>query len=718
MNESFLDIQNLISDIEKRRIVIPSFQRQYVWSFSNAKFLIESIVKDFPIGSILTWETDEKIILRKEDTYANKSSIVLLDGQQRLTTLYTLLKKEPPYYLPDVNNPTINSLKKASINIRTLDVSTFKTSDSENHEIFLISEILSEGYIINDKFKIALDKIGNDLVLKNTNKIRNIIKKTFPVIKLPNDTSYENAIDIFYRVNKAGTPLAQSDLSAAKMSSFLPNINNEIQKERENFKSLGFGKMTTNFLVNSIMSATFYNNVNYLLLANSENKSKIEKTWLLMKNKVFNYLINILKQHFLILGDDEFKSYNVLIPLIVFIKKKFLEKSNITNQEIEAMRRWFFIAQIAARYSGSSATTIDADIKYIRDEKNPFDKLIEVIAKENVDIFNKKINPDNLIGETKNSSYGHVFKLYLRIKNVNCPVSKVSLGANQGQLYKIQSDHIFPKAKLKLIYKNKPRKEQKEIHEIANIMFMSAEANLDKLVSDPSEYLKSLQKNNAQVLKEQLIPEDESLWQIDSYKLFIQKRRDLIAKSISKFLFEKTELLKDDADNIQDISKLIYLDESETLEKKSSFLINLKSNIQDRYIIESSMKTIAGFANSDEGGILLLGVTDDNEIIGIDDDIMTMKKPDKDGYRLYVLQEIEKYFSKIFVINFIKIKYYEVDSKTLMVLNISPSNESIFFESKDGKNLSPKFFIRIDNSTKELIGQELSNYVIQQFGKN
>ena len=66
-----------------------------------------------------------------------------------------------------------------------------------------------------------------------------------------------------------------------------------------------------------------------------------------MKNKVFNYLINILKQHFLILGDDEFKSYNALIPLIVFIKKKFLEKSNITNQEIEAMRRWFFIAQIA-----------------------------------------------------------------------------------------------------------------------------------------------------------------------------------------------------------------------------------------------------------------------------------------------------------------------------------------------------------------------------------
>ena len=124
-----------------------------------------------------------------------------------------------------------------------------------------------------------------------------------------------------------------------------------------------------------------------------------------------------------------------------------------------------------------------------------------------------------------------------------------------------------------MIYKNKPRKEQKEIHEIANIMFMSAEANLDKLVSDPSEYLKSLQKNNAQVLKEHLIPEDESLWEIDSYKLFIQKRRDLIAKSISKFLFEKIELLKDDADNIQDISKLIYLDESETLEKKSSFFI-------------------------------------------------------------------------------------------------------------------------------------------------
>ncbi len=718
MNESFLDIQNLINDIEKKRIVIPSFQRQYVWKFRDAKFLIESIVKDFPIGSILTWETDEKIILRKEDTGNNKSSIVLLDGQQRLTTLYTLLKKEPPYYLPDVNNPTINSLKKASINIKTLDVSTFKSSDSGNDEIFLISDILNEEYIVNDKFKTALDKIGKDLVLKNTNKIRNIIKKTFPVIKLPNDTSYENAIDIFYRVNKAGTPLAQSDLSAAKMSSFLPNINNEIQKERENFKSLGFGKITTNFLVNSIMSATFYNNVNYLLLANSENKSKIEETWLLMKNKVFNYLINILKQHFLILSDDEFKSYNALIPLIVFINKKFLEKSNITNQEIEVMRRWFFIAQISARYSGSSATTIDADIKYIRDDKNPFEKLIGVIAKENIDIFNKKINPENLIGETKNSSYGHVFKSYLRIKNVNCPVSNVSLGANQGQLYKIQSDHIFPKSKLKLIYKNKPRKEQKEIHEIANIMFMSAEANLDKRASDPTGYLKSLQKNNTQMLKEHLVPEEESLWQMNNYKSFIKERRDLIAKNLSKFLFEKIEMLKDDSDNIQDISKLISQDESETLEKKSSFLINLKSNTQDRNIIESSMKTIAGFANSDEGGILLLGVTDESEIIGIDDDIMTMKKPDKDGYKLYVLQEIEKYFSKIFVINYIKIKYYEVDSKTLMVINVSPSNEETFFENKDGKNLSPKFFVRIDNSTKELTGRELSSYIIQQFGKS
>jgi uncharacterized protein with ParB-like and HNH nuclease domain len=89
-----MKISELLDGIEKRDMVLPEFQREYVWGKEQAKQLVVSLVKDYPVGSLLFWKTDEPPELKNVDILPDKlgTVAVILDGQQRLTTLYMLVR--------------------------------------------------------------------------------------------------------------------------------------------------------------------------------------------------------------------------------------------------------------------------------------------------------------------------------------------------------------------------------------------------------------------------------------------------------------------------------------------------------------------------------------------------------------------------------------------------------------------------------------------------
>jgi uncharacterized protein with ParB-like and HNH nuclease domain len=96
-----MKISELLDSIEARDLVLPEFQREYVWTKDQAKQLVDSLCRDFPVGGLLFWKTDKPPELKNVDTLPDKLGTVsvILDGQQRLTTLYLLLRgKVPPYY--------------------------------------------------------------------------------------------------------------------------------------------------------------------------------------------------------------------------------------------------------------------------------------------------------------------------------------------------------------------------------------------------------------------------------------------------------------------------------------------------------------------------------------------------------------------------------------------------------------------------------------------
>ena len=96
-----MKIRQIIDKIDENQLFVPAFQREYVWKRDDAKRLISSLIKDYPTGTMLTWETNNPPELKGKYKYDdNKGAVkIILDGQQRITTLYLLMKGEiPPYY--------------------------------------------------------------------------------------------------------------------------------------------------------------------------------------------------------------------------------------------------------------------------------------------------------------------------------------------------------------------------------------------------------------------------------------------------------------------------------------------------------------------------------------------------------------------------------------------------------------------------------------------
>jgi len=96
--------EDILNDLEALEIVIPEFQREYVWGKEQAKQLMVSLFSEYPVGSLLVWKTDNPPEIKNDAINKEKPGLwkVLLDGQQRLTTLYLLIKGQiPPYYKED-----------------------------------------------------------------------------------------------------------------------------------------------------------------------------------------------------------------------------------------------------------------------------------------------------------------------------------------------------------------------------------------------------------------------------------------------------------------------------------------------------------------------------------------------------------------------------------------------------------------------------------------
>lgn len=155
----------------------------------------------------------------------------------------------------------------------------------------------------------------------------------------------------------------------------------------------------------------------------------------------------------------------------------------------------------------------------------------------------------------------------------------------------------------------------------------------------------------------------------------------------------------------KDLPSIIRQGEGAHLEFKSSLRWDLQETRVNRALESVVLKTIAGFLNSHVGGTLLIGVADDGEVLGLENDYQTLKKPNADGFEQTLMTAISQHLGADVCPN-VHILFHVIDQKDVCRVILSPAHRPVFFTQSH----TPKLFVRTGGATRDLNVQEALEY--------
>lgn len=708
-----MKISTILDKIDERQLFVPAFQREYVWRRDDAKQLIDSLIKEYPTGTMLTWETDQPPELKGPHKYNKQQGAVrlLLDGQQRVTTLYMLIRGEvPPYYSqPEILNDTRNLY----VNVETLDLSYYTKSKMEQNPLWIdVTDIFQRKTRARDVIRALEEKGGEvpreleDVVDDNMRKIELILDREFPEQVIPVKATIREAIDIFYKVNSSGVALTDAELALAQISGYWPHARELFKEKLAELKSRGFG-FKLDFVIYVLLGCVHQSGSDMRKLHGEENDVAIRSAWNRLSTEVLEYVVNILRTHAYVDHIDEINSIYALVPIIVYCYRK--EGKPLTEAEVNKIVRWFYYSQIRKRYVSQLPQKLDFDLRIITESSHPFDELLSIIAEES----RLEIYPEDFSGRSVSHPLFGLMRWYLKSKGAICFTTGVGLRQNMGAKYGLENDHIFPYSRLKRNgYAKGNRLKYALAQEMTNRAILTQLANRRKSATKAVDYLSQIKADNPKALKLQCIPEDEHLWQIENYEEFLQVRREKLAKEMNAFLngFDRTE----EVEGAATLEEIIDEGESDELEFKATFRWDVNEGKINKKLQDVIVKTVAAFGNAD-GGTLLIGVNDDGEAVGLENDYAALQEG-KDKFELTLRQALNNALPESFVARKVKITFPQVKGVEICQVDIEPANDPLVIEVKDaGGQKQEKFFVRSGNSSPEMPLNQIKSYFEERF---
>jgi hypothetical protein len=706
-----MEIINILNGIKNLEMVIPEFQREFVWSIEQSKQLMVSLFKDYPTGSLLFWETNEPPEIKNNAVKTEKVgwTKVILDGQQRLTTLYLLIKGEiPPYY--NIND-ILADPRHLYINLENGDFLYYMKTKMEGNPIWkkvtdCYKTDVIDPYDIIDELKekeIVFDERETAKIInKNLTRLRNIEKKDYSILYVPSTAKIDEAINIFDRANSMGTKLTDAELMLTHVTGKWSEARRVVKKKIEQLTKHGFDfkiDFFTRCILVSLTNSALYKSVNHELYS----KEDYEEAWNRV-NKSIDFLIPILKQDAYFAGTSDMMTTNVLVPIIAhLINNNIRFLSNNKN----GFLYWMFNALNWSRYSGQTDQRLDKDVQIAINSKTPIKDLINQIIDQRGRI---EVTPDDLQGkDAGHPLYRMLYTITKHIKAIDWANGGPITGTI-GEYYSIQSHHIFPQSVLyKNGYNSQNHLHKKIVNEIANRAFITRDTNYEILAELPEIYLEDIEKIYPGAIKKQFIPMEKNLWKLENYENFLRKRREIIAREINEFL----EILRSSSKEEKEIENwddVIKKGENDYVEFKSSLAYCLKEKRSMDYVKHNIAKSINAFLNS-EGGKLFIGISDDGSILGLTNDYSIISKENnKDGFLCVLDNIVRDYLGKEYM-QYLEKKFIEIDGKEIFLIEVTPSSKAVYLNDK-GKE---QFYIRGSASSQPLSMKESHDYIIMHW---
>ena len=547
-------ISEILHSIDNGEYTIPEFQRGYVWNSNQVKGFFRSLYLGYPSGSFLIWKTKDPSKIRGAVTETNSAfHQLILDGQQRLTTIYTIFRDETPDWYEGVSLRTdlyfnleseefeYYMQKKMSNNPEWINVSNFLCKGGVSTFITEIQSLAEEKKNYYLSKIVVLNKLG-------------AIQDYGYYIKEITISELDRVVEIFNLVNKTGTTLNESDLALAIITSNWPEAKDRFRETSEEFSKYNYDFTFRNYT--RLLNIFCTDRGKYSDEIGLVKPGEFENAWKEIK-KILSYLINILRDKAFIDSSDSFSSLYVFYVLGYYLKKNGGQFKS--EEEANKAIYWMFTALLWGRFSGSSESFLEKDMNAIK-EHNSIDALIEEMH-----LFrgtNLYLRPEDISMQGVRSRIYNLFYSAVRAQNAKDWTNPVlslyskSVGYNN----KLQRHHIFPKAFLYKKYNSGSSIHKALVNEIANIAFITQESNMAILDGDPAEYLPKI---DPEQLRKQFVPTDNTLYTIDNYELFLDQRRKKLTEGINTFLKSYFEDFSNESKN-QDLQH--YDQEIESIE--------------------------------------------------------------------------------------------------------------------------------------------------------
>ena len=554
-------VEELVGMIERGDLRLPEMQRRYVWRSTRVRDLLDSLYRGYPSGAILLWETDEDVPLQDlaidQQSNAFQTHRLLLDGQQRLTSLSAVIRGQPVTVrgrrrpidiLFNLKHPEILSVvTEVNENNEEAEDRIEDETDSSEDELqarldrmtFVVAtrklEQLPHWVKVSDVFQTDSDQIflkragitelddpRVEKYSKRLARLRGIRRYIYRMDVLERTLSYDEVTEIFVRVNSLGAKLRGSDLALAQITAKWRGALKIFQAFQKECAEAGLNLDLATYLRNLIAFATGqsrFHTVGGLTL------QQLQDGWGQSVSGM-QFALNFLKNNAVIDSPVLLSSPYLIVALAYYGHKRDYV---IGPDESEMLKRWVLLANAKGRYSrGSSETLLDQDLAVLR-QGGGVDKLIERLR---LQVGRLEIAPEELEGRNQRSAVFKTMFLAFRAGGARDWRSNIAIALDHGgSQHRLQFHHIFPKAILKSRYTTR------EADDIANLAFIGGKTNRQISDKAPIHYFpKIISKSGIELLSAQCIPTDEELLDEGEYKKFLSARRKLISERLNTFL--------------------------------------------------------------------------------------------------------------------------------------------------------------------------------------
>jgi len=538
MEHASITIKDIVERSVNHKWCIPEFQRGFVWKATQVRDLIESLWLNYPVGTLLVWDSSGPVQTRAASD-AQIPELWIVDGQQRTTALCIISGRKPYWWSSadewektirkydirfdvDTKQPPFfvvaNAATRRAKGLRYIPISKLLPLDvSRDSDLKTLQELARQVKL--DGLCDGMDAMEVYTRLDRVRKIRDM-----QVVTITVDNDLEDVVEIFSRLNSRGTRVTEADIYLGVVAARTPGW------VRDNFlpfvsQLLDVGYDVSPNLLFRTLTAIGKKAVRYRSIEPAFwNAGSINPIWERTK-KAWSLAIKHFKDRN-ISGNGLFPADNALVSIIALLDK-------FPEGDFSGVFYWFLQASRFGRYSSSSTSSMEEDLKEIADSATMDEALERLLARIR---YLPPLAADDFMRDYGDTRFGRLllYLLVLRNKAIDWDQAGVGIGFDGAELlagFQPQFHHVFPKKFLE------GHATPDLVDALANIAIIGPTINIRISKQNPMDYIPKY-KITIQKLQQQFISDNITNTTVEQYPDWVLTRADLLAREGNAFLDE------------------------------------------------------------------------------------------------------------------------------------------------------------------------------------